>query len=210
MKSSLIRPALAALLVAGLSACGGSDKDEFVVGGTISGVVYPGIVLITNGMEINVAPPATAGADVTFAFPKKLEYGDVYNVQFKGFPAHQSCGMLSANDESNNDTAGRLSTINIQFACYVNNYAIGGNITGLKAAGLQLANGSTGGSIEISKPTEGSTDAIAYVLPNVNYGITYGVSIIAQPAGQHCTINNATGTMGDAEVDNIHISCVDL
>lgn len=210
MKSSLIRPALAVLLAAGLSACGGSDKDEFVIGGTISGVVYPGLVLITNGMELSVAPPATPGDNVKFAFPKKLEYGEVYNVQFKAFPAHQSCGMLSANDESNNDTAGRLSTIDIQFACYVNTFSIGGNITGLKADGLQLANGSTGGIVTISKPTTETTAPIAYVLPNVAYGTTYGVSVIVQPTGQYCTVSNATGTMGDAAVENIDINCVDV
>ena len=69
MKSSLIRPALALALAAGLAGCGGSDKAEFVVKGTITGIVYPGTVLTTNGMDLAVAPPARPGDTVSFAFP---------------------------------------------------------------------------------------------------------------------------------------------
>lgn len=211
MKFSLIRPALALMVAAGLSACGGSnDKAEFIVAGTIQGVVYPGLKLITNGMEIDVPPPATPGEAVKFAFPTPLEYGDVYNVQFKSFPAHQSCGMTYERDESYNDTAGRMYRIDIQFSCYVNSYSIGGKITGLKADGLKLANGSTGGVVTITKPTDGSTAPIEYALPNVTYGVTYGVAVIEQPTGQYCTVANAAGTMGDAVVDNIDVTCVDL
>ena len=86
MKSSLIRPALALALALGLSACGGGGKAEFTVAGTVNGLVYPGLILITNGMEIAVAPPATPGGVVTYAFPNKLEYGDEYHVPFKGPP----------------------------------------------------------------------------------------------------------------------------
>jgi hypothetical protein len=209
MKSSLIRPALALALAAGLAGCGGSDKAEFVVKGTITGIVYPGAVLTTNGMELAIAPPATPGAPVTFAFPNKLEYGDVYNVVFKSEPTNQSCFTPQNTIPNFNDTAGRLAEIAITFACAVDPYSIGGTISGLTADGLVLANGSTGGTITVGKPAAGVTTPITYTFAGpVLFGTTYGVTVLSQPTGQVCTVANATGTMGAANVSNINVTCV--
>jgi hypothetical protein len=209
MKSSLIRPALALALAAGLAGCGGSDKAEFTVKGTVTGIAYPGMVLTTNGMEIAVAPPAKAGDPVTFEFPNKLEYGDVYDVQIKAPPAHQKeCGTPPNTIPNFTDTAGRLAEINVTIACIIDSYTIGGTITGLTGAGLVLANGSTGGQLAVTLPTTPTTTPLTYSLPPVFYGQTYSLAIIKQPTGQVCTVTNPTGTMGDAKVENINITCV--
>jgi len=212
MKSSLIRPALALAMAASLAACGGSDKAEFTVAGSVTGVVYDGLTLSNAGVPLKVAPPATAGAPVRFAFPDKLEYGDTYAVTVIGNPAHQSCepsvpdGGIYTN---NADTAGRLVTIDIAISCSINTYAIGGTITGLTGAGLVLANGSTGGTYTADAPaTPPSTTPISYALPVVAFGTTYGVTVSKQPAGQVCTVVNPTGTMGDERVTNINVTCV--
>ena len=209
MKSSLIRPALALALAAGLAGCGGSDKAEFVVKGTIAGIFYPGAVLQTNGQEIAIPVPTTPGATVSFAFPNKLEYGDVYNVTFKSTPQFQGRCETPQNAIPNfNDTAGRLADINISFVCYVNSYLLKGKVNGLTADGLVLANGSTGGAGTIAKPAAGVTTPIDFDLSYVTYGTTYGVTVITQPTGQVCSVVNGTGTMPDAEVNNIAINCV--
>ncbi|MDY0975213.1 hypothetical protein SOM61_09570 [Massilia sp. CFBP9012] len=208
MKSSLIRPALALALAAGLAGCGGSDKAEFVVKGTITGIVYPGAVLTTNGMEIAIAPPATPRATVSFSFPNTLEYGDVYDVAFKSFPANQKCDTPQGSFDNRRDTAGRLAEINITFACAVDIYTIGGTVSGLTADGLVLANGSTGGTFSIAKPAAGVTTPISYVFAGaVEYDQTYGVTVLTQPTGQVCTVANATGTMKAANVTNINVTC---
>lgn len=209
MKSSLIRPALALALAAGLAGCGGSDKAEFVVKGTVAGIVYPGAVLQTNGMEVAIPVPAKPGDTVSFAFPNKLEYGDEYNVTFKSTPQFQRvCDTPPNTIQNNRDTAGRLADINITFVCYVNPYALKGKVNGLTADGLVLANGSTGGSGSVPKPAAGVTTPIDFTLPDVLYGTTYGVVVISQPTGQVCTVVNGTGTMPDAEVTNIQVNCV--
>ncbi|MGF6275096.1 hypothetical protein ABIB38_003494 [Massilia sp. UYP11] len=209
MKSSLIRPALALALAAGLAGCGGSDKAEFVVKGTITGIVYPGAVLTTNGMKIAVPPPATPRDTVSFAFPDKLEYGDVYNVQFESFPDNQRCDTPFQTIPNFNDTAGRLAEINITFACQVNAYSIGGTVSGLTADGLVLANGSTGGTVPVAKPAAGVTTPVSYVFAGlVEYDQTYGVTVITQPTGQICTVANAAGVMRAANVSNINVTCV--
>ncbi|WP_306394585.1 hypothetical protein [Telluria beijingensis] len=209
MKSSLIRPALALALAAGLAGCGGSDKAEFVVKGTVAGIFYPGAVLQTNGQEVALPVPTTPGAAVSFAFPNKLEYGDEYNVTFKSKPQFQdTCTDVPNTVPNGRDTAGRLAEINITFVCYVNAFALKGKVNGLTADGLVLANGSTGGSGTVTKPADGVTTPIDFLLPNVTYGTTYGVVVIAQPTGQVCTVVNGTGTMPNAEVTNIVVNCV--
>ncbi|WP_026354615.1 hypothetical protein [Massilia niastensis] len=208
MKSSLIRPALALTLALGLAACGGgSDKAEFTVAGTIGGLVYPDLVLINGGTRINVAPPAKAGDPVTFAFPNKLEYGDEYHVLIDRQPQHQTCEFPGTftNDLINKDTAGRLARINVIVNCFINDFAIGGKISGLTVDGLQLANGSTTGILTLTK----NATTFDYAMPlEVPYNVSYGVTVVKQPDGLVCTVSNPTGVMGDAPVTNINVNCV--
>lgn len=203
MKSFLIRPALALALAAGLAGCGGSDKAEFTVAGTVSNLVYDGLKLTNNGgEEISVAPPAKAGDAVSYSFPGRIEYGDVYNVQVSKQPAHQTC-TLNTSYPVNSDTAGRLAQISIPYVCTINTATIGGKISGLTVAGLVLANGSTGGTIAPAK------DATSYVFPlPVAYNQTYGVTVLTQPTGLTCSVANPTGTMGDDKKENIDVTCV--
>jgi len=201
MKSFLIRPALALALAAGLAGCGGSDKAEFTVGGTVYNLLYPGLKLTTNGTTIDVAPPAKAGDQTSFAFPNKLEYGDEYNVQITGQPLHQDC-TLASNYPTNADTAGRLAQIAIPYSCVLQTHTIGGAISGLTVAGLVLANGSTGGTVAPAK----DATSYAFSLP-VEYKQTYGVTVLTQPAGLTCRVSNPTGTMDDVNITNINVAC---
>jgi hypothetical protein len=198
MKSSLMRPALMLALALGLASCGG--KAGFTITGTVTGQQFPGLVLGTNGMTVAIDPPTPPLTTVNYSFPKQIEYGDVYDVTVTQQPQHQTCGP--ANAVLATDTAGRLGQINVPFTCALNAYAIGGTVTGLTVDGLVLANGSTGGSITLAK------DTAAFSLGMVTYGVTYGVTVQAQPAGLVCSVANGTGVMGDAPVSNIAVSCV--
>lgn len=213
MKFSLIRPAAMLATALALASCGGGDDANYTVGGTVEGVVYPGLVLTNNGGDaVTVAPPAKAGDPVSFTFPKKLEYGDTYKVEVKTPPAYQNCRIDPNALASVADTAGRLASINARFECFINTHPIGGKITGLSKdnTGLVLTNGSTTGTTTIV-PT--STDTTAVTMDYkmdipVQYGQTYSVAILTQPAGRFCTVENPAGTMADAEVKNININCV--
>ncbi|QOY94236.1 hypothetical protein IM543_22595 [Massilia sp. UMI-21] len=212
MKFSLIRPASMLAMALGLASCGGGGDDNYTVTGTVEGLIYPSLVLTNNGTDITVAPPAKAGEPVTFSFPDKLEYGDTYSVAVKANPPHQTCGVHPSYQLSAADTAGRLAAINARFVCAINQYSIGGKITGLTKdnTGLVLANGSTTGTTAVVPSTTDTTGAAfdyAMILP-VAYGETYGVTIVSQPTGRTCTVANPTGTMGDAQVTNIDITCV--
>ncbi|UVW28458.1 hypothetical protein [Massilia sp. H6] len=211
MKFSLIRPAAALVLALGLAACGGGDDDNnYSIKGTVEGLVYPGLVLTTNGKDLGVAPPAKAGDPVQFTFPHRLGYGDEFSISVKTQPAHQSCGVNTQAPRSVFGTGGELAQINALFVCEVNAYSIGGKITGLTkdTTGLVLTNGSSGGSIT-PVTDQASGAVIEYAMPfNVPFGVSYGVTVVTQPVGRFCTVSNPTGIMGDAPVTNIDVNCV--
>lgn len=210
MKSYLIRPAGALVLALALASCGGGDDDKFTVAGTVTGLQFSGMTLQNNGgPALAVNPAAKAGDPVNFVFPEKIEYGEIYNVTIKD-PPHQTCGPSSAAPRSLSDTAGRLSSIDVQIVCELKSYPIGGTISGLTKdnTGLVLANGSNTGSFTPLPAALEANKPFTYALSPVPYGVTYSVVVITQPVGRFCTVANAAGTMGDAEIKNIDVTCV--
>lgn len=192
MKSSFLRPAVALALALGLAACGGSET--FAVKGTVTGQVYPGLVLTNQGVDLPIAVGAT-----TYSFPDSIEYGDTYNVLVKANPPHQTC---EADTRYNADTAGRTAAINVPVNCGINAFSVGGKITGLTTEGLVLTNGTTGGTVTVVK----DATVFVFVTP-VAFDQSYGVTILQQPTGQTCAIANGVGVMGDAKVENIQVTC---
>lgn len=213
MKFSLIRPASMLAMAVALASCGGGgDDDDFTVAGSVDGIVYPGMVLTNNGADISVAPPAKAGDRVQFSFPNKLEYGDTYAVTIKSMPQHQVCDIHREAPMSATGTAGQLASINVRFECGIQAHNIGGTVTGLTKdnTGLVLANGSTSGTTLIV-PADTNTTGAAFpyaMVVQVPYNQTYGVTIVTQPKGAVCTVQNPTGVMGDVDITNINITCV--
>lgn len=202
MTSNFIRPALALALALALAGCGG--KASFPVSGGISGLAYDGLVLTTNGMDLAVPANST-----TFRFANSLSYGDAYSVVPKSQPQHQTCTVGAFTNASGHtfasgsDTAGRLAVIDIGVSCSLNSAALGGSITGLTSDGLVLTNGSNGGTVA---PAAAAT---TFALPAVAYGVTYGVTVLTQPASNTCSVSqNGTGQMGDAAVTGIVVTCV--
>lgn len=192
MKSPFLRPALAIALAAGLAACGGTAT--FGVNGTVEDQVYPGLVLTNNGVDL----PIAVGTK-TFSFPGSLEYGEAYKVLVKTNPPHQTCEAI---EPYNQGSAGRTASINVPVKCFVNQYSVGGKITGLTTEGLVLTNGTTGGTVTVVK------DATVFVFAApVDFNQSYGVTVLTQPKGQTCTVANGVGLMGDAKVENIQVTC---
>jgi hypothetical protein len=207
LKKSIL--ALCALtLTAGLVACGGGTSS-YTIGGVVTGLQYPGLVLTNNlndDVTLKPLPVDATGAvpNVTYQFAKQLDYGDQYSVTVKTQPAHQNCQAISGTA----DTAGRLSVIEAVVSCALLTNTVGGTITGLAADGLELNNGSTSTGKIVKDPTTGAyPTAFAFAVP-VTYGETYGVTVLTQPTGQTCTVKNGTGEMGDNAVASVEVTCV--
>jgi hypothetical protein len=81
-------------------------------------------------------------------------------------------------------------------------YSVGGNVSGLTASGLVLANG--GETLAVQ------TNATTFTLPTpVISGGTYAMTVQTQPAGQTCTITNGSGTVRTANVANVVVACAE-
>jgi hypothetical protein len=189
----------AALLAAALAGCGG--KADFVIAGTITGLSNPNLVLVNNGEELKVPNGATS-----FSFPNSISYGTEYNVTIKTQPDHMTCSVVGGHG-----SAGHTTTIAISIICQQNQYTVGGSVASiakdgtsgpLSADNLVLVNGSSSGQIAIAK------GATSFTIPGtIPVGTAYGLSVFTQPAGQKCTITNGSGVVGDANRNDVVVSC---
>lgn len=78
-------------------------------------------------------------------------------------------------------------------------YSIGGTISGLIGTVVLQNNGSD----TISANTDGS-----FTFPTGEAeGESYAVTVLTQPAGLTCTVNNGFGTVGPSNVTNVNVTC---
>lgn len=237
MKFYIARTALALAATLTLASCGGGGDTTYPINVNVKGVLYPGLVLSTNGQDYAVNPTTPAGGDVDFVFPKGLDYGETYNVLPKGYaatdsavtnagaqPKHQNCGPVTGypNGFPVTGTAGQLAKIQINYTCSVNSYPLGGTVKGLTTTGLVVANGSSSSPVTVVPATDATTQKptgadVPFALNGVPYASTYGATILSQPAGQTCTLagganGSGAGVMDDAAeaaggVTNLVITC---
>ena len=195
MKSSYLRVSAALACAVLLSACGGDD-GQLLLGGTISGVTKPGMVLTNNGgSDYEVPVPSNGTGTSTFFFPGLISSDDKYDVQIKSVPANvdrDSCRL------ANNSGRAGFDVTTIQIACGFKTQALGGTISNLKGE-LVLINGSD----RVTIPAGATTFTMAKVAQDA----PYGVSILTNPAGQTCTVANGVGTVGTADVNNVTVTC---
>jgi len=217
MKFSLARPAFALAITLTLASCGGGGKATFPINVTVSGLQYPGLILSTNGQDLTVNPPATAGQDVVLTFPNPLEYGQTYEVTPKGAtianhvytdgnqPKHQQYAPTLFPAYG---TAGQLAKIDIRYACAILSYELSGTVNGLKGTGLILANGSTAGTIGVNPVLDTNNTPtgapVAFAMNPVPYNTTYGVTVLTQPSNpsQTCTVTGGANGTGGGTMDD--------
>jgi RNase P/RNase MRP subunit p29 len=191
MTTQLISTRLLATLVmtASLTACGGNSANNVGIGGTVSGLTTGTLVLSNGYSSLNLPAGTTA-----FGFNTRLPTGAVYNVTVQSAPPMLTCVVPNPTGVATSDIT------NIQVVCVPNN-TLGGTVSGLRATGLALTNGSDVVNIP--------ANATSFVFTRrVGQGAAYGVTILSQPAGQSCSLANAVGTMGTADVANIQVSCI--
>jgi hypothetical protein len=189
MKSLTLRSSVALACALSLAACGGHGGN-LLLGGHIFGLTKDGLVLQNNGGTPLVIP---AGQSV-FSFPTLIGNDEDFNVTIQSAPASAVCTVVDGKGRS-----GAFNITTVQVSCITNSYALGGFISGLDASGLVLVNG--------SDRLEVKAGATTFNLSKVADGAPYGVTILTQPAGRTCTVQNGVGTMGAAPVANIQVNC---
>jgi hypothetical protein len=195
MIRSPLRAGIALACALSLSACGGSSGNVYI-SGTAYGVTKTGLVLTNNGgddLAVN-----TSGS---FVFAKLLDTDAGYNVEVKSVPSNvekkEDCVVSNASGKA------VFSVSNVIVVCKIRSHALGGTIIGLAGApNLVLVNGSDRKDI-----APAGTATQTFAMTPVSEDTPYGISILRQPDGRTCTVENPSGTMLAADINNVVVRC---
>jgi len=166
--------------------------NTYDIGGTVTGLTGGGLVLQDEAGD-NLPLAAGSGA-FAYTFPTPIAAGSPYAVTVLDQPTGQYCTVSNASG-----TVDGSAVTNANVNC-VNTYSIGGTLTGLTSGSLVLAD--NGGS-DLTLTVNGS---FAFTTP-VADGSTYAVTVVTQPAGQDCTLSDASGTVGAGNVTSVSVIC---
>ena len=164
-------------------------SGTFTVGGTVSGLAAPGLVLKLN----NSATKIIASGASSYAFSTSLPNGAAYAVSVGIQPAGYSCTVTNGTGT----IGGSVTNANVNCE---KTYSVGGSISGLTASGLILKLNGTGTKIV-------SNGAGSYVFSTaLTSGTNYAVTIQTQPSGLTCLVLNGSGIISN-NVTDANISC---
>jgi subtilisin-like proprotein convertase family protein len=172
--------------------------NAYTVGGTVGGLLGDGLVLSLNGG----AQTLPIDSNGSFAFPDALPSGTSYAVTVASQPTDpsQSCAIANGNG-----TVDDGNVTDITVTCSTHAYSIGGTVGGLLGDGLVLS--LHGGAQTLPIDANGSF-TFPDALPS---GTSYVVTVATPPSDpiQACTVANGSGTIDDADVSDIVVSCTD-
>jgi hypothetical protein len=190
-----------------LSACGGDDSASssagapsggnpasYLIGGTVSGLAGPGLVLQNNGGD-----DLSVTADGAFKFATSLLTGKAYSVTIKTQPTNpaQVCAVSGASG-----TVASTDVTTVAVSCTTSTFTVGGMVSGLSGSGLVLQNN---GTDDLSVAAGGAFTFATKVAA----GSAYDVTVETQPTSpaQQCTVTNPAGTIAAANIASITITC---
>lgn len=204
MKSVYLRSGLALACAALLNACGGGNGN-LALSGTISGLTKPDLVLINKKTNERLAIPANS---TSFVFTRLAAVDEEFDIEIDTPPTGAKCEAVNG---SNIGKANAYTSYSIAFKCTTNPWTLGGNVSGLRYAGLVLANGAD--LVTVLPPA--SADAkVGFTFPSkVGDGSPYGVTVLSQPVDpvskltQVCTVANPTGNMPAKDYSDLVVTC---
>ena len=171
---------------------------RFTVGGRVTGLVGPAVILRDNDHDTLVVH-----SDGTFTFGTSLAAGAPYAVTVFRQPSAPSVTCTVANGTG---TIANANVTNVAVTCSSQpppppTYHLSGTVSGLAGSGLVLH----AGADDLAIASNGS-----FAFPSAYAsGAAYSVSVSSDPSApaQSCTITNGSGTFGTADVSNIAVAC---
>lgn len=165
--------------------------DPYTIGGTLTGLEPNRSLTLQN----NGGDDLVLDANGSFVFETPLNFGVFYDVSVSVQPLGQTCEVSGGAGI----TTGNVSAVEV--FCVSDFYLIGGTLSNLAAGGsITLQNN---GADDLTLGADGS---FVFSAP-VSSGTNYLVSVLAQPAGQSCTVSNASG-VATANVTNVLVRCI--
>ncbi|MEE4173677.1 MAG: choice-of-anchor D domain-containing protein [Xanthomonadales bacterium] len=170
-------------------------KNEYTIGGQISGLVPGDTVVLQNNGGDNLSLDANG----SFVFATPVPYQEDYRVTVLTQPVAPS-ETCTVRNGSGTMPAGDVNTVSV--VCAIDEYTVGGAVTGLESGEslvLQI-----NGANDQTLAADGN-----FVFPALADGTAYTVTVAAQPTGQTCAVTNGGGTLAGADVTNVSINCTD-
>ncbi|HSN30161.1 MAG TPA: fibrinogen-like YCDxxxxGGGW domain-containing protein [Kofleriaceae bacterium] len=170
--------------------------NTFSIKGAVSGLAAGNsIVLQDNGGD-----DLTMTADGGFTFATTIASGQAYNVTVVASPTSpvsQSCSVTNGNG-----VVGGSDVTDVAVTCTTRSFTVGGTVSGLSGlSGTLVLQNNSGDDLTIS--SDGS-----FTFPtSVVSGQPYDVTVLAQPSTGQCTVANGSGTVGNANVTNVTVTC---
>jgi hypothetical protein len=185
---------MSAVSVLGMTACGGGGSGDATLSGSLSGLA-PGLSV---ALQVNAANDITLTGNQAFSFPSTVSSNRGYKVSVLTQPVGQTCSIPNGSgyvDSTGNNVSG------IAVAC-VSGSTLYGTVTGLAAGGSVTLNNNGAALLAVS--ANGAYGFPGTLAPGSAYAVTVGT----QPAGQICSVANATGTVGSSGTVGVDVSCV--
>jgi hypothetical protein len=202
MKSKYARITAGALCAALLASCGGSDNGSLTLRVYVFGLFKPGLVLQNGDQTVTVNPGSSPDPNsrTEVYFPNLIAQDSTINVTVKTDAVATKCTPDPAT--ATNVKANYYSALQVEVHCTTNSYKLGGTVTGLTKDQLVLTNGGNNVTIRPETPSP-------FVFPGAVYdGLNYGVTVLTQPEGLTCSVQNGVGTMPSGDVMNLAVTCV--
>ena len=187
--TSLISLALISIV---LTACGGSSTADGAVSGTLSGLNAGASLALQN----NGADTITVTSNGTFVFPTKIAALGAFSVSIATQPVGQICAVSRATGVIPTDG----NQANVTTVVCVSN-TLGVNVSGL-ASGKTVTVGNAGVQIVVN------TNGVSTFSGVLTGGTSYALTVDSQPAGQVCTLSNASGTTATGAQSLATLTCI--
>ncbi|HEX6362427.1 MAG TPA: hypothetical protein VFZ93_05715 [Albitalea sp.] len=179
------------LAAAALGGCGGGGDAN--VGGTVSGLEAGSSVTL----QLNDGEMLIVSADGPFRFEDEVLAGARYEVTVVGQPSNAACTVTNGSGRIGEDARG---VENVIVTC-TRAFSVGGRVEGLSADSPVVLRINGGETVTVS---ENTTFRFPTRLPQ---GTAYQVLVSTQPTDRECTVEAGNGTVGEANVIDIAVTC---
>lgn len=173
-----------------------ASPSAFNVRGELVGLTGSGLVLQNNGLD-----DIGVGADGSLFFPMAVSAGSRYDVSISLEPTFpiEHCRV-----ENGQGTVTDRDVTDVRVICTTAEFVLGGDVTGLDAVGLVLAN--VAGDAEPEEVALASSGTFAF-LRKVETGKPYAVRVAQQPDGATCEVDAGSSVMGTTDRHDVHVWC---
>jgi N-acetylneuraminic acid mutarotase/ribosomal protein S11 len=166
--------------------------NNYTISGALTGLLGGrSLTLQDNGGN-----STTVAASGSFSFSSPVPSGSNYAVTIMTQPVGQTCSVTNGSG-----IVAAADITNISIGCSDNTYNVAVSVTGIGASGLVLQdNGADNLTIAANGTFNFNTPVAS--------GSSYSVTVLNQPLGGSCSVDNGSGTIIASNVNNVTVSCV--